>query len=149
MITPNLTIRDINYISDAIHPSPSFVYDPERSTEILIKFDRASDRPHPDCDDSCHFNCTKGGQQPPECETAYRRRSMIERIAYELGKYTDLARRMDDLMNELISNGDYTNAKYAGFKRNCYKEIVNDLGQLIYDSADEGNLTENYNNGQI
>jgi len=38
-------------------------------TQNKIISDLHSKYPSPECDESCFYHCTKGGQQPPECVT--------------------------------------------------------------------------------
>lgn len=50
---------------------------------------------------------------------------------YELKSYTELAKRMDDLMHECNLNADYNGAKEAKIKRNCYNRVVKTLKRII------------------
>ena len=58
------------------------------------------------------------------------RKPLIDRVKYDLRRYTELAKRMDELMHECNLEADYTGAKEAEIKRNCYNRFVNDLKQL-------------------
>jgi hypothetical protein len=58
------------------------------------------------------------------------RKPLIDRCKYELRKYTELAKRMDELMYEYELEADFNRAKEAEIKRNCYNRFVNDLKQL-------------------
>lgn len=58
------------------------------------------------------------------------KKPLIDRIKYELKKYTNLTERMQELTQECNLKGDYAGAKEAEIKGNCYKKIVNDLKQL-------------------
>jgi len=58
------------------------------------------------------------------------KKPLIDRIKYELRIYTELAKRMDELMHECNLEADYSGAKEAEIKRNCYNRFVNDLKQL-------------------
>ena len=59
-----------------------------------------------------------------------RKKPLIDRVKYELRRYTELAKRMDELMNECNLEADYLGAKESEIKRNCYNRFVNDLKQL-------------------
>ena len=59
------------------------------------------------------------------------KKPLIDRVKYELRRYTELAKRMDELMNECNLEADYSGAKEAEIKRNCYNRFVNDLKQLV------------------
>lgn len=59
------------------------------------------------------------------------KKPLIDRIKYELRIYTELAKRMDELMHECNLEADYSGAKEAEIKRNCYNRFVNDLKQLV------------------
>jgi hypothetical protein len=58
------------------------------------------------------------------------KKPLIDRCKYELRRYTELAKRMDELMHECNLEADYSGAKEAEIKRNCYNRFVNDLKQL-------------------
>jgi hypothetical protein len=58
------------------------------------------------------------------------KKPLINRVKYELRRYTELAKRMDELMHECNLKADYSGAKEAEIKRNCYNRFVNDLKQL-------------------
>ena len=58
------------------------------------------------------------------------RKPLIDRAKYELRRYTELAKRMDELLNELVLKADYQGAREAEIKRNCYNRIVYDLKSL-------------------
>ena len=75
-------------------------------------------------------------QTPPLHKTSVSgstdwRKPLIDRCKYELRRYTELAKRMDELMHECNLEADYTGAKEAEIKRNCYNRFVNDLKQLV------------------
>jgi hypothetical protein len=59
------------------------------------------------------------------------KRPLIDRVKYDLRRYTELAKRMDELMHECNLEADYSGAKEAKIKRNCYNKFVNDLKQLV------------------
>ena len=59
------------------------------------------------------------------------KKPLIDRLKYELRTYTELAKRMDKLMHECNIGADYSGAKEAEIKRNCYNRFVNDLTQLV------------------
>jgi hypothetical protein len=59
------------------------------------------------------------------------KKPLIDRCKYELRRYTELAKRMNELMHECNSEADYSGAKEAEIKRNCYNRFVNDLKQLV------------------
>lgn len=59
------------------------------------------------------------------------KKPIIDRVEYDLRRYTELARRMDELMHECILDADFFGAKEAEIKRNCYNRFVNDLKQLV------------------
>ena len=59
------------------------------------------------------------------------KKPLIDRVKYELRRYTELAKRMDELMHECDLEADYSVAKEAEIKRNCYNRFVNDLKQLV------------------
>ena len=59
------------------------------------------------------------------------KKPLIYRIKYELRRYTELSKRMDKLMHECNLESDYSGAKEAEIKRNCYNRFVNDLKQLV------------------
>ena len=56
---------------------------------------------------------------------------LIDRVKYDLRRYTQLTKRMDELMHECNLEADYSGAKEAEIKRNCYNRVVNDLKQLL------------------
>lgn len=58
------------------------------------------------------------------------KKPLIDRVKYELRRYAALAKRMDKLMQKYNLNTDYSGAKEAEIKRNCYNKFVNDLKQL-------------------
>lgn len=58
------------------------------------------------------------------------KKPLIDRCKYELRRYIELAKRMDELMHECNLEADYVGAKEAEIKRNCYNRFVNDLKQL-------------------
>ena len=58
------------------------------------------------------------------------KKPLIDRCKYELRRYTELAKRMDELMHECNLEADYVGAKEAEIKRNCYNRFVNDLKLL-------------------
>jgi hypothetical protein len=58
------------------------------------------------------------------------RKPLIDRVKYELRKYTELAKRMDELLDECNLEAKYDEAREAEIKRNCYNKIVNDLKLL-------------------
>ena len=60
-----------------------------------------------------------------------RKKPLIDRVKYELRRYTELAKRMDELMHECNLEADYSVAKEAEIKRDCYNRFVNDLKQLV------------------
>lgn len=59
------------------------------------------------------------------------KKPLIDRVKYDLRRYTELAKRMDELMHECNIEADYSGAKEAEIKRNCYNRFVNDLKQLV------------------
>ena len=59
------------------------------------------------------------------------KKPLIDRCKYELRRYTELAKRMDELMHECNIEADYVGEKQAEIKRNCYNRFVNDLKQLV------------------
>lgn len=59
------------------------------------------------------------------------RKPLIDRVKYDIRRYTELAKRMDELMHEYNLEDDYSGAKEAEIKRNCYNRFVNDLKQLV------------------
>ena len=59
------------------------------------------------------------------------KKPLIDRCKYELRRYSELAKRMDELMHECNLAADYVGAKEAEIKRNCYNRFVNDLKQLV------------------
>lgn len=59
------------------------------------------------------------------------KKPLIDRVKYDLRRYTELAKRMDELMHECNLEADYSGAKEAEIKRNCYNRFVNDLKQLV------------------
>lgn len=59
------------------------------------------------------------------------KKPLIDRVKYELRRYTELVKRMDELMHECNLEADYSGAKEAEIKRNCYNRFVNDLKQLV------------------
>jgi hypothetical protein len=59
------------------------------------------------------------------------KKPLIDRCKYELRRYEELAKRMDELMHEFNLEEDYTLAKEAEIRRNCYNRFVNDLKQLV------------------
>jgi hypothetical protein len=59
------------------------------------------------------------------------KKPLIDRVKYDLRRYTELAKRMDELMHEYNLEADYSGAREAEIKRNCYNKFVNDLKQLI------------------
>ena len=59
------------------------------------------------------------------------KKPLIDRCKYELRRYTELAKRMDELMHECYFVADHYGAKEAEIKRNCYNRFVNDLKQLV------------------
>ena len=59
------------------------------------------------------------------------KKPLIDRVKYDLRRYTELAKRMDELMHECNLESDYSGAKEAEIKRNCYNRFVNDLKQLV------------------
>lgn len=62
--------------------------------------------------------------------TSNWRKPLIDRVKYELRKYTELAKRMDELLDECNLEAKYDEAREAEIKRNCYNKIVNDLKLL-------------------
>ena len=58
------------------------------------------------------------------------KKPLIDRVKYELRKYTELAKRMDELLDEYNLEAKYDEAREAEIKRNCYNRIVNDLKLL-------------------
>lgn len=58
------------------------------------------------------------------------RKPLIDRVKYELRKYTELAKRMNELLDECNLEAKYDEAREAEIKRNCYNKIVNDLKLL-------------------
>ena len=59
------------------------------------------------------------------------RKPLIDRCKYELRRYKELAKRMDELMHECNLEADYVGAKEVEIKRNCYNRFVSDLMQLV------------------
>jgi len=59
------------------------------------------------------------------------KKPLIDRVKYDLRRYTELAKRMDELMHECNLEANYVDAKEAEIKRNCYNRFVNDLKQLV------------------
>lgn len=59
------------------------------------------------------------------------KKPLIDRVKYELRRYTELAKRMDELIHECNLEADYSGAKEAEIKRNCYNRFINDLKQLV------------------
>lgn len=59
------------------------------------------------------------------------KKPLIDRVKYDLRRYTELAKRMDELMHEYNLEANYVDAKEAEIKRNCYNRFVNDLKQLV------------------
>lgn len=59
------------------------------------------------------------------------KKPLIDRVKYELRRYTELAKRMDELMHECNLEADYSGTKEAEIKRNCYNRFVNNLKQLV------------------
>lgn len=59
------------------------------------------------------------------------RKPLIDRVKYDLRRYTELAKRMDELLDEYNLDGKYDEAREVEIKRNCYKKIVNDLKLLV------------------
>ena len=58
------------------------------------------------------------------------KKPLIDRVKYELRKYIELAKRMDELLDECNLEAKYDEAREAEIKRNCYNKIVNDLKLL-------------------
>jgi len=58
------------------------------------------------------------------------KKPLIDRCKYELRLYTELAKRMDELMHEYDLDANYKGAKEAEIKRNCYNSFVNVLKKL-------------------
>lgn len=56
---------------------------------------------------------------------------IIDRVNYEIRRYSELAKRMDELSHEYGLNAKYQEAKDAEIKRNCYNQFVKDLKNLI------------------
>jgi len=83
------------------------------------------------------MNKTSNLQQNPPLKTGglerstYWKKPLIDRCKYELRRYTELAKRMDELMHECNLQADYVKAKEAEIKKNCYNRFVNDLRQLL------------------
>lgn len=59
------------------------------------------------------------------------KKPLIDRVNYEIKRYNELAKRMDELLNEKNLEADYSAAREVEIKRNCYNQFVKDLKNLI------------------
>lgn len=60
------------------------------------------------------------------------KKPLIDRVKYELKRYTELKNRMDELMHERSLAANYSGAEEAEIRRNCYNGIIKDLKLLVY-----------------
>lgn len=58
------------------------------------------------------------------------KKPLIDRVKYELRTYTELAKRMDELMRQYILEGKHDEAKEVEIKRYCYIKFVDVLKRL-------------------
>lgn len=56
---------------------------------------------------------------------------IVDRVNYEIKRYSELAARMDELMHEYGLDEKYQAFREAEIKRNCYNQFVKDLKNLI------------------
>lgn len=59
------------------------------------------------------------------------RKPIKDLVQYELNGYIQLAKRMDELMEEYKLQGKYKEASEAEIKRNCYKKFARTLKSII------------------
>lgn len=59
------------------------------------------------------------------------KKPLIDRVNYEIKRYNELAKRMDELLNEKNLEADYSAAREVEIKRNCYNQFIKDLKNLI------------------
>lgn len=69
---------------------------------------------------------------PVVCEsTDDWKKPLIDRVKYDLRRYTELTKRMNELIHVCESEADFSGKKEAEIKRNCYNKFVNDLNLLV------------------